>query len=68
MRTTFEIDENLIKEVMKVSKARTKKMAIVIALKEYLKQKGRDELNEMIGTYEDLDLSLEDLEKMRHER
>lgn len=67
MRTTFEIDEKLIDEVMKISKAKTKKGAIVIALKEYLKAKRRQELKDMIGTYDEFDLSLEELEKMRRE-
>ncbi len=45
----------------------TKKGAIVTALKEYLMAKRRHELRDMIGTYDDFDLSLEELEKMRHE-
>jgi len=67
MRTTFEINEELIREVMKASKAKTKKGAIVIALKEYLKARRRQELKDMIGNYDEFDLSLEDLEKMRRE-
>ena len=65
MRTTFEINEELLKEVMKVSKAKTKKGAIVVALKEYLRAKRKEELKSMIGNYDELDLSLEKLEKMR---
>ncbi len=53
---------------MRAAKAKTKKGAIVIALKEYLMVKRRQELRDMIGTYDDFDLSLEELEKMRHER
>ncbi len=67
MRTTLDIDEELVREVMKAAKAKTKKGAIVIALKEYLMAKRRQELRDMIGTYDDFDLSLEELEKMRHE-
>jgi Arc/MetJ family transcription regulator len=67
MRTTFEINEELIKEVMKASKAKTKKGAIVIALKEYLKARRRQELKDMIGAYDEFDLSLKELEKMRSE-
>jgi Arc/MetJ family transcription regulator len=65
MRTTFDINEELIREVMKVSQAKTKKGAIVIALKEYLRAKRRQELKEMIGTYNEFNLTLEELEKMR---
>ncbi len=67
MRTTLDIDEELVREVMRAAKAKTKKGAIVIALKEYLMAKRRQELRDMIGTYDDFDLSLEELEKMRHE-
>lgn len=67
MRTTFDIDEALIREVMKVSQAKTKKGAIVIALKEYLRAKRRQELRNMIGAYDEFDLTLEELEKMRRE-
>ncbi len=67
MRTTLGIDEELVREVMRAANAKTKKGAIVIALKEYLMAKRRHELRDMIGTYDDFDLSLEELEKMRHE-
>jgi len=67
MRTTFDIDEALIREVIKVSRAKTKKGAIVIALKEYLRAKRRQELRDMIGAYDEFGLTLEELEKMRRE-
>jgi len=67
MRTTFDIDETLIREVQQVSRAKTKKEAIVIALTEYLRAKRRQELRDMIGTYDTFALTLDDLEKMRCE-
>lgn len=67
MRTTLEIDEKLVREIIKVSRAKTMKSAIVIALTEYLKSKQRQELKNMIGAYDTFDLSLKDLEKMRDE-
>jgi len=67
MRTTIEIDDGLLKEVMESSHSKTKKAAIVTALTEYLKMKRRKELIGMIGNYENFDLTLEDLEKMRSE-
>ncbi len=67
MRTTFDIDEALIGEVMKVAQANTKKGAIVIALKEYLRAKRRQELANMIGTYAEFVLTLEELEQMRRD-
>ncbi|MEK6815049.1 MAG: type II toxin-antitoxin system VapB family antitoxin [Nitrospirota bacterium] len=67
MRTTLDINEDLIADVMKATHARTKKGAIVLALQEYLKAKRRQALKEMIGAYDDFGLSLEDLEKMRRD-
>jgi Arc/MetJ family transcription regulator len=66
MRTTLDINEELVREVMRAAKAKTKKGAIVIALKEYLKATRRQELRDMIGAYNEFDLSLEELESMRH--
>ena len=67
MKTTFEINEELINATMKASGAKTKKGAIVIALKEYLKAKKRKELKDMIGAYDEFNLSLKELERMRRE-
>ena len=67
MRTTIEIDDELLKEVMEGSHSKIKKGAIVTALTEYLKMKRRKELIEMIGNYENFDLTLKGLEKMRSE-
>lgn len=67
MRTTFDINENLIREAMNASKSKTKKGAIVIALKEYTRAKRRQELIDMIGNYEGFGLSLKNLKRMRCE-
>ena len=67
MRTTIEIDDNLLENVMKRAHCKTKKAAIVTALTEYLKMKRRKELIEMIGNYENFDLTLKGLEKVRSE-
>jgi Arc/MetJ family transcription regulator len=68
MKTTLDIDDAILKEVMEASKSRTKKGAIVMALNEYLRLRKRQELKDMIGNYKDFDLTLDDLRKMRHER
>ncbi len=68
MKTLLDIDEDMLKKVMEVSKSKTKKGAIVIALNEYLRLKKRDELKGLIGNYKDFGLTLDDLRKMRHER
>jgi Arc/MetJ family transcription regulator len=68
MKTTFDIDEDILRKVMEVSKAKTKKGAITIALKEYLTLKKREELKGLIGNYIDFELTVDDFRKMRHER
>jgi len=68
MKTTLDINDDIMKKVMKVSKSKTKKGAIVTALNEYLKLKKREELKKLIGSYEEFTLTLEDLRKMRNER
>jgi Arc/MetJ family transcription regulator len=68
MRTTIDIENDLIHEVMKKAGVKTKKDAIVTALRDYLKYKKIEELKGLIGNYEDFDLTLDDLKKMRNER
>ncbi|MBI4823365.1 MAG: type II toxin-antitoxin system VapB family antitoxin [Nitrospirae bacterium] len=68
MKTILDIDEDMLKKAMEVSKSKTKKGAIVIALNEYLRLKKREELKGLIGNYKDFGLTLDDLRKMRHER
>jgi Arc/MetJ family transcription regulator len=68
MKTTVDIDDDILKKVMDISKSKTKKGAIVIALNEYLRLKKREELKDLTGNYKDFDLTLADLRKMRHER
>jgi len=68
MRTTIEINEELISDVMKKAGVKTKKDAIVTALKDYLRHKKVEELKGLVGNYESFDLTLDDLKKMRDAR
>ena len=68
MRTTIDIENDLIHEVMKKAGVKTKKDAIVTALRDYLRYKKIEELKGLIGNYEDFNLTLDDLKKMRNER
>ncbi len=68
MRTTIDVNEDLINDVMKKAGVRTKKDAIVTALKDYLRHKKVEELKGLIGNYESFDLTLDDLKKMRDVR
>lgn len=67
MRTTFDIDADLLEKVLQATKAPSKKKAIETALREYLRARQRKELSDLIGNYEEFDLSLEDLTRMRSE-
>ena len=67
MRTTVDLDEQLLERVMLTTGARTKKKAIEIALQELLRAKRREELAGLIGHYDDFSLDLVDLGKMRRE-
>ncbi len=68
MRTTIDINEDLINEVMKKAGVKTKKEAIATAMKDYLRFKKIEELKELVGNYDAFDLTLSDLKKMRDER
>jgi len=65
MRTTLDIDAELIENVVRTTGAGSKKKAIEIAMKEFLRTKRRKELSDLIGNYEEFEVTLKDLEKMR---
>ena len=65
MRTTLDIDAELIEKVVKTTGAHSKKKAIEIAMKEFLRVKRRKELSDLIGNYEEFGITLKDLKKMR---
>lgn len=67
MRTTVDIDNDLLKEVMIKSGAKSKKIAIITAMKDYLRLKRREELKNLIGNYDEFNLDLKELRKMRDE-
>lgn len=64
MRTTLELDEQLVALVMQLSGSRTKKRAIHTALEAYVKFKRRQELSDMIGSDEH-GMDLAELERVR---
>jgi Arc/MetJ family transcription regulator len=64
MRTLVDIQSELIEDLLKETKAKTKKEAITTAIENYLGLKKRERLASLIGNY-DFSYTLEDLEKMR---
>ncbi len=63
MRTTMSLDDGLIKELMKVTGARTKTAAIHLAISEFLRRKKIEELLALEGKIQ-LDLDWRELEEL----
>ncbi|MFC1927478.1 type II toxin-antitoxin system VapB family antitoxin [Chloroflexota bacterium] len=66
-KTTVVVDDELLREAMKVIGAKTKKQAISAGLKELVRRKSLEALRQEAGTY-DLALSPEELERLRNEQ
>ncbi len=64
MRTTVDIDPDLLAEAMRLCEARTKKEAIHTSLAELVRRRHIEALKAMAGTLE-LDLDPEQLERLR---
>ena len=67
MKTTVVINDELLKEAMKASRAKTKKEAIEFGLRELVRRKNLEALKQELGTF-DLELSLDELERLRSDR
>ncbi|KYO67010.1 MULTISPECIES: type II toxin-antitoxin system VapB family antitoxin [Thermovenabulum] len=66
MRTNIIIDENLIKEALKISGLKTKKEVVNLALKEFVENRKRKNLMDLKGRIE-FDENY-DYKKMREEK
>ena len=64
MRSTIDIDEKLLKEAQRITGARTKKELINLSLRELIRKRRREHLISLFGSSV-LDISLEDVEKLR---
>lgn len=64
-KTTVLIDEQLLTDAMEAIGARTKKEAIRAGLEALVKHHQRQSLKKELGTY-DIDLNLEELERLRN--
>lgn len=64
MRTTIDIDKELLEEALKISKVRTKKELINLSLKEYIRRIRLKNLKNRLGNY-DLNIDLDDLKESR---
>jgi Arc/MetJ family transcription regulator len=66
MRSTIDIDRDLLEEAKELTGAKTKKDVIDISLRELVSKKRREHLAAMFGS-SPLDMSPADLEKMRED-
>lgn len=64
MKTLIDIQDDLMQELLKEAKVKTKKEAVTTAIKTYLNVKKRQRLASLIGNYE-FGYTAQDLEKMR---
>jgi len=64
MRTTIDIDKNLIEEALKLSKISTKKELINLSLKEFIRRRHLEKLKNRLGNC-DLNIDLSSLKEMR---
>ena len=66
MRTLVDIDENILKEAMRLTNARTKKEVVNLSLRELVRRKKVESLKSRLGKV-DLDLDHRTLERMRQD-
>jgi Arc/MetJ family transcription regulator len=66
MKTLIDIQDDLMKELLKESKAKTKKAAVTLAITEFINRKKRERLMSLMGKL-DLNMTQEDLERMRED-
>jgi hypothetical protein len=64
MKTTVDIPEEILREAMTHTRARTKRDAIVTAVRDFNRRKRLEKLAEKLGTFEDV-MTQEDLRRMR---
>jgi len=68
MRTTLDIDDEILQETMNETRATRKKKAVEKALREYIRMKRRQNLSARIDSWKDFNLSLEELDRLRNEK
>ena len=66
MRTLVDIQDELMEELLRTAKVKTKKEAITLAIKSFLKQKKKERLSDLLGRYE-FGYTQEQLEEMRED-
>jgi len=67
MKTTIDIPDNELKEAIKYTGAKTKRDAVVYALRDFNRKRRLAELSKMLGTFKDF-MTQDDLKAMREDR
>ncbi len=67
MKTTIDIPDEDLKEAMRHTKSKTKRNAVVFALKDFNKRQRLSRLAEMLGTFKDF-MTQTDLKTMREDK
>mgnify|MGYP001565838625 FL=1 len=67
MKTTIDIPQEELREAIKYTGAKTKRDAVVFAIKDFNKRKRLAELAKMLGTFKDF-MTHDDLKNMREDR
>lgn len=67
MKTLVDINEDVLKEAMKLSEAETKKEVITLALEELIRSKLREKIQQSAGSGI-IETRLSDLKRIRHRR
>lgn len=67
MKTTIDIPHEELKEAIRHTGAKTKRDAVVFAIKDFNKRKKLAELARMLGTFKDF-MTQDDLKNMREDK
>ena len=67
MKTSIDIPEEDLKEIVKYTGAKTKREAVVQAVKDFNRRHRLEELAKSLGTFKDF-MTQEDLREMREDR
>jgi hypothetical protein len=67
MKTTVDIPEHILKEVLFYSKAKTQKSAILTAMEEYIRLRKSEKIADQLGQFDNF-FTASDLKKMREDR
>jgi len=64
MKTTIDIPDNMLEELIRNTESRTKKEAVLAAISEYNRRKRMAQLTDLLGTFVDL-MDKDELANMR---